>query len=246
MIDIKEFGPEIMEKYYVRLNDHIEMSSVWRGLQTKAEAGTTKSEKGYQMIAKSMAGRIARDLGYNSEKAEVICACIGMYFPKYGQEGKRVIEQYLSQKDLDVEASTLAIDTIEDYITKKMPVAMDLDVALREYYSDTPIDGLQIPEVGVARVCQDAISKIKIVERFSNIDGGELLFNTSEDIINASREAGKPTPSVKLNQLVSSVSGRIEDRMTQDEKDEMIAHMEEFIDFYGKEGIYRYVRTDGR
>ena len=136
--------------------------------------------------------------------------------------------------------------TIEDYISKKMPVARDLDVALREYYSDTPIDGLQIPEVGVARVCQDAISKIKLVERFSNVDGGELLFNTSEDIINASREAGKPTSSVKLNQLVSSVSGRIEDRMTQDEKDEMIAHMEEFIDFYGKEGIYRYVRTDGR
>lgn len=127
-----------------------------------------------------------------------------------------------------------------------MPVAMDLDVALREYYSDIPIDALQTPEVGVARVCQDAISKIKLVERFSNIDGGELLFNTSEDIINASREAGKPTPSIKLNQLVNSVSGRVEDRMTQEEKDEMIAHMEEFIDFYGKEGIYKFARTDGR
>lgn len=246
MIKIKEFEPEVLGKYYKRLNDHMEMSSMWRNLQDKSEAGTTRSEKGYQMIAKSMAGRIARDLGYNSEKAEVISACVGAYFPKYGQEGKRLIEQYLSQKDLDVDVSTLAIDTIEDFISDRLFVASDLDSALREYYSGVSLDNLQTPEVGVVRVCQEAISKIKLVERFSNIDGGELLYNTSEDIINASRVAGRPVQSAKLSQLVNSVSGKVEDKMTEEEKNEMIETIDGFIRVFGSEGIYKYLSTDGR
>lgn len=246
MIRIKEYETDDLPRYYRRLNDHMEMSSMWRNLQVKAEAGSTRSEKGYQMIAKSMAGRIARDLGYNPEKAEVLSACVGTYFPPYGQEGKRLIEQYLTKRDIGVDVSTLAIDSIEDYISTRLFVASDLDASLREYYSGALLENLQTPEVGVVRICQDAISKIKMVERFSNIDGGELLFNTSEDIVNASKAAGKPVKSAKLEQLVQSVSGKVEDRMTDEEKAEMIKNIDGFVKAFGKEGIYKYLSTDGR
>ena len=50
------------KKYYERLNIGITMSNMWNSLQTKSEVGLDKSEKGYQQIAKTMAGNIARGL----------------------------------------------------------------------------------------------------------------------------------------------------------------------------------------
>ena len=73
------------QEYYERLNVGITMSNMWNSLQTKSEVGLDKSEKGYQEMAKIMAGNIARGLHLNVDLSEVLTMCLCSFFPAYGE-----------------------------------------------------------------------------------------------------------------------------------------------------------------
>ena len=62
---IKAYPPEKMPHYYTRIKKYFEMKMPHSALAGKAELGSFRSEKGYQLIAASACGRIARDLGGN-------------------------------------------------------------------------------------------------------------------------------------------------------------------------------------
>lgn len=70
MIDTKVFSSEALPDYYNRLAQRLEDCSCFRiALAKKAEAGSTRSEKGYQMLAVSTARGIAEALSYDANKA---------------------------------------------------------------------------------------------------------------------------------------------------------------------------------
>ena len=238
---IRPIEGEILDRYYERLNTKLEYNHMWDSLSLKAEPGG-KSEKGYQMIAKSMSGRIARNLGYNSNKAEVLSMCVGSYFPRYGAEGKKVIEQYIRREGLDIDVSTLATDCIEHSISKNDAVAVDLDEALKEYFGG----GNSIPEVEIVRISQNTISAVKRIEALSKINGGDLLYRVSEDIIEASKAKKMPMPSAKLQEMEQKLPQGGKITLTEEEKAEMVEGLDRYVKTFGNEGIYNYINSDGR
>ena len=241
---LKEYEPERLERYYKRVIEYLEMSSFWRNLQYKAEAGTTRSEKGYQMIAKSMVERTARALGYDEGKATALSMCVGCAFPVYGKEGMREIIHYIKRNSIDLDPDLILIGCIEDYIGVRLFVATDLDAVLREYYLTASLEQITTPEVLLVRVCQDAISKVKLVERFSKVNGGELLYSVSQEIEELSKQAGKPMPSASLDQMIRSLEIVEEDRMTAGECEAVAEAIRGFIQAFGKEGVYKYIPID--
>lgn len=240
MIRIKAFPPEKnMELYYQRIVDHLEITSIWRNLAGKAEAGSTRSEKGYQLIALSMAEKIAKTLGLCKSKAMAISMCVGCGFPKYGREGRALLAQYVTEHNLDIDLSILEVLVVEDYISTRLFVADQLDQILREYYSPIPTAQLKTPEAAVVRVCQDAIRKIKLLEYYTAADGGALLLETSDALCEACRLAEKPVESQKLTDLTKNLPEYPTNLMTEQERSARIEEITGFVTAFGDEGILK-------
>ena len=66
-----------LDEYYAKLNIGVSMSKMWNTLQSKAEYSSNRSEKGYQQVAKTMAGNIARALGLN---VDILFNCSNISF----------------------------------------------------------------------------------------------------------------------------------------------------------------------
>ena len=239
MIRINEYPPERMEQYYRRIIDHLEITSIWRSLAGKAEAGSTRSEKGYQLIALSMASKIADALHLSQAKAMAISMCVGCGFPTYGQEGRALIAQYVTEHNLDIDLSILEVLVVEDYISTRLFVASELDQVLREYYSPIPTAQLKTPEVAVVRVCQDAVRKIKRLEYYTAADGGALLLETSETLPEKCRLAGKPVVSQKLTDLTKDLPEYPQNRMTEQERAARMDDIKDFVKAFGDDGILK-------
>jgi len=238
MIRIKEFKSDELNKYYRRITEHIEITTLWRDLQLKSEAGSNKSEKGYQLIALSMAGRIADILGIDCYKTKAISMCIGGAFPRHGQEGRDLIAEYATENKLNIDVNFIEALAVEDFISDRLFVASDLDMALREYYSPIPTEQLKTTEVAVVRVCQDTIRKIKILERFAAADGGMLLLEISKTLPEDCQRAGRPVESVAISDKIKILPECPEKQMTKAERADMINEIENFVKVYGDEGIY--------
>ncbi len=73
---------------YEELNSIIPLLPIFKSLQSKSDYGNHISEISYQLSAKTLAGRLARILDANDDKAEALTALAGCYFPIYGKEGK--------------------------------------------------------------------------------------------------------------------------------------------------------------
>ncbi|MBQ8893084.1 MAG: hypothetical protein IJ043_01600 [Clostridia bacterium] len=83
-LEIRKLNPGCDESYIARLREWLERN-VFKELASKAENGSTRSESGYQRIAASVSGQIARELGCSKDRAEALSMSAGLYFPKYGQ-----------------------------------------------------------------------------------------------------------------------------------------------------------------
>lgn len=243
MIRLKEYPAETLERYYRRLCEHLEMIMLWRGLQYKAEAGSTRSEKGYQTIAKSIAKSMAHALGCNEYKAEALCVCVGCGFPLYGAEGMAVIRQYATEHLPSLNPSFLEGAAVEDYISSRLFVATDLDALLKEYYLKDPTEPPSCPELAVVRLCQSTIRKIKLAERYGNAEGGELLYTASQELVAGSKAAGKPVAWEELDRLVSSLSITPKEQLTEAQKDEIRQALDGYLKAFGEEGVYKYITS---
>ena len=194
-----------LKKYYEKLKIGVSMSKMWSTLQSKSEYGSNRSEKGYQLVAMTMAGNIARKLNINPDLAETLTMCRGAYFPAYGQEGKKVIMEYLKKHNINISESDLAREYVEyDLSQSGNVIAPEFDEMLRALFNEN--DTSNIPEVDLAKICSKTISDVKLVEQSSTIDQTDLLYKVSKDVESCSINAQRPMYSKKLEELISSTT----------------------------------------
>lgn len=233
MVRYKEFPEEMLKKYYLRICEFLEMSSFWRYLQHKAEYGSTRNEKEYQVIAKSMIESIAKDLGYHVNKAAALSMAVGCCFPKYGQAGLKIIKEYVKEHHIDIEH--LEVETIEDYIYRKIIIASDFHQMLLAYYSNDS----SIPEVCLVRKIQETIRKIKRIECYGNYEGN-LLCDVSVEMKTLCKQEGRIVEIEMLDELIESIE-IVEEKMNEEEIEKFINTLSTFTEFYNKEGIYHFI-----
>ena len=234
-----------LDEYYAKLNIGVSMSKMWNTLQSKAEYSSNRSEKGYQQVAKTMAGNIARTLGLNVDIAEILTMCQGAYFPAHGKEGKRVIMQYLKEHGLNIAESDLARNYVEYDLTQSGNIITpEFDKLLQELF-DTH-EKPTTPEVQIAQICGDTIEDVKLIEEASQINQVDLLYRVSKDVEQSSIEAGVPMQSQKIKEMVKSIP-ESNKRMGEAEEHQIYADLDTFIKFAGEdklEGVYEYIGTD--
>ena len=243
MIDIEDVRGEELNKLYKNMNLYYTLTGAWKSLQNKSDADFNRSEKGYQLMAKQMSGRIADFLGYNTDKTELLSMAVGSFFPRNGMAGLEFITEYVVKKGIKLDSKQFAINCIEDSVgTGFDSIPLDFDEALKAYFDRKQ----EIPEVDVVRVCQDTISKVKQVERLKkDLNGGDLLFHVSEDVITESKKAGHVVGSNRLDELVSGLPQESPE-LTENEKEIMRKKIDRFIKVFGEEGIQEYIYSDGK
>lgn len=244
---IKLMSVKDNKAYYERLNVGITMSNMWNSLQTKSELGLNKSEKGYQLIAKAMAGNIARGLNLDPNLAECLTMCYGSFFPAYGKEGKKVIMQFLRDKGIEMSESDLARNYVEyDLYDSGNVITPEFDKYLQELFDDSrkPIT----PEVQVARLSAKTLSSIKRIEMNSKINKIDLLYAITKDVENNCINSGELVESLKLREMLQNVPERTIE-LSNDIKKKIYEELSTFIEFVDGEpinGIYEYIGTDER
>ncbi len=233
------------DKYYEKLNIGITMSNMWNSLQTKSEYGTDKSEKGYQQVAKSMSGSIARELGLDSNLTECLSMCYGSYFPAYGKAGKKVILQYLREHGMLISEEELARSYVEyDLSQSGNVITPEFDRYLRELFGNS-VD-ITIPEVKVARLCGDTIDDIKRIERASTINKIDLLYAMTKDVESECIKAGKPVKSAKIQEMLSAITNENID-IDDETRKRIYGDLDDFVLYAEGEkinGVYDYIGTD--
>lgn len=242
MINLVEINNN--KNYYNILNKGISTSKIWDTLQTKTEYKSKKSEKGYQLVAKSMAGNIARGLQADTDLSEILTMCIGIYFPPKGEEGKKCILQYMENHGINISQMDLARKFVEYNLENNGNIiSIELDNLLTELFNieEEP----HTLEVQIARVCSETINQIKQIEKHSGINIEQLLYNFSKDTEEASIRLQKPTKSPKLQEMLKSI--HVPDvKMSNEEKEKIFEILDTFIQYYKGEleGICRYIGTD--
>lgn len=244
MIDL--YNVKNLDNYYEKLNIGIGMSRMWNTLQTKSEYGSDRSERGYQLVAKSMAGSIARKLELNANIAEILTMCRGSFFPAKGQAGKKVVMQYLEDRNMNMSEFDLAREFVEyDLYESGNVITPEFDNLLKELF-DTSLEA-KTPEVQIARICGESIEGIKRIERNSTLNSVDLLYRFSKDIEDECVQSRRPTHSKKLQEMLEKLPPEEERQLTEDEKRKVYSKLDKFVKLsLGEpiEGVYKYIGTD--
>lgn len=235
------------KKYYEMLDIGITMSNMWNSLQTKSEVGLDKSEKGYQQIAKAMAGNIARGLNLDPNLAECLTMCYGSFFPAYGNEGKKVVMQFMKEKGIEMSEADLARNYVEyDLYSSRNVITPEFDKYLQELFDNSkePIT----PEVQLARLAGQTIYSIKKIEMFSKINQVDLLYALTKDVENNCINSKRLVQSSKLQEMLKTIPERnieVNDTIKKKIYEDLTAFME--FD-YGEpiNGIYEYIGANER
>lgn len=206
--EIRKVKPEDQENHLKRLLLYLELA-ISEDLKHKSEAGTTRSERGYQMIAANTCASIARAIGCNETKAKVLSMAVGLYFPKHGHEGLKVVKHYITYHNIDLDINSLGLTTICYYLSKQhyyhpqkvitFDIFYDL---LHDYFSDTNY----YQESKIVRLVQDAIMDIKKIEHFYQGNPGNLLFEITEEMI----ELAKQHKTLQKSSILEKYQDKIE------------------------------------
>lgn len=252
MVDLIEIKDE--ESYYKNLKFGIEMSKMWDILREKTEYGSKQLEIGYQMVACSMARTIAKSLGMNYVLAEILTMCKGAYFPPFGKQGRKVIMEYLKQNNIDISESDLAREYIENELYKSSNIITPkFDELLKNLFEDLDNHNIyeneDISEVNIARMCEEVINYIKIIEQNLKINSDNLLYKLSEHQENYCIETKKLEISPKIKKLLEAIPYTNEYEITVKDKNKIIEKIKHFIEFTKAndgsniEGICDYIGT---
>ncbi len=228
---IKNYPPEDMPRYYKRIREYFEMKMPHSALAGKADLGSNRSEKGYQIIAASACGRIARNLGASEDKAEALSLAVGQFFPKYGMAGLEAVKEYITKNNIALDLDTLGVKLVEQMIGVRLFVAAELVEKLRQYFGGDDSD----PEVRIVRFVQQTIKDVKIAEKYFNGYPGDLLFNVSEEIGNLAKENGKITPSRILEQYRAQIDAYQAPVLTEEQKQEVFKEIDGFVSGFRNE-----------
>lgn len=235
------------KKYYERLNINITMSRMWNTLQTKAETGLGRSEKGYQQIAKMMAGNIARGLGLNHDLAECLTMCYGSFFPSYGNEGKKAVMQFIQDNGMQISEADLARNFIEYNLYRSGSIITpEFDRYLQELFDNSKEP--KTPEVKLARLCEKTISSIKKIEMNSQINQTDLFYNVIRDVeehcIN-SRELVESPKLQEMLQVIPENTNMLNDEIKEKTYKRLSMFMEDEKDDKIN-AVYRYIGANER
>ena len=177
MIKRIRFTAEAFEKYLDGLNDKFGATIIWDTLQGKSEYGTTKSEKGYQIIAADKAAIMAEKLGLNAERTAFYTKCLGAAFPPFGQEGKKLMREYAYVYDLPYDEKELMASVIEESFSQsgKLVVEGLRDILLVLFDRTKDSD---IPEIELAKLYHEQMEILKLFDKVSRedyVEGEQLL-----------------------------------------------------------------------
>lgn len=228
---IKAYPPEDMPRYYKRIKEYFEMKMPHSPLAGKAELGSRRCEKGYQLIAASACGRIAKELGASEDKAEALSLAVGQFFPKYGMAGLETIKEYIAKNNLALDPDLLGVRMVEQMIGVRLFVAEELDEKLRQYFGGEESD----PEVKIVRFVQQTIKEVKIAENFYDGYPGDLLFNVIEEIGQLAKENGKLTRGKILEQYRAQIDAYQAPVLTEEQRQEIFAELDGFARGFPKE-----------
>ena len=104
-IRVAEPPAENVDGYYKRIQERFERGIITQHLQFRADAGSNRSERGYQKIAASTCGRIARVLGCSEDRAKVLCQAqryeeAGFWLEDMLEEYPEIDDVYLMMSDV--------------------------------------------------------------------------------------------------------------------------------------------------
>lgn len=222
---MKAYPPEDMPRYYKRIKEYFEMKMPHSPLAGKADLGSSRSEKGYQIIAASACGRIARELGASEAKAEALSLAVGHFFPKYGTAGLAPIKEYITKNNMAFDLDTLGVELVEYIISIRLFVAAELDEKLRQYFCGDDSD----PEVRIVRFVQQTIKDVKIAETYFSGHPGDLLLGVIQEIGQLAKENGKLTPSRILAQYQAEIDAYQAPALTEAQRQEVFAELDKYV-----------------
>ena len=243
MIEItrRKISPERVDKYFTNLKNTLD-GSLSRILMGKAEAGTSRGERGYQIVAASTAGSIARAIGCSEDKAKALSMAVGIYFPKYGHAGLKAVKQYIVERNIDLDLADLGVVTICNYLSANLHIVPEVIYdLLHDYFYG--IDSCQ--EIQVVRLVQDTIMEVKKAEHFYEGQPGNLLFAVTQELVDLAREHKKLMPGTLLEKYKDkTVNYRFPD-LTDQERQDVYDTLDQYVhDFTSNTGeMEKYNRT---
>jgi len=224
-IRVAEPPAENVDGYYKRIQERFERGIITQHLQFRADAGSNRSERGYQKIAASTCGRIARVLGCSEDRAKVLCQAVGLYFPNYGKEGIRAVKRYIKEKGLNLDPDMLGRDAVLYAVHSiRWPVIGHFYRSVESYFA-----GESDPEIDIVRLVQETIKKVKIAEHFYDGYPGDLLFDVSQELVRLAEETGQLSESMILKQYEAQIAAYEPVKLTEEQIQEEFKVMDRYI-----------------
>lgn len=217
--------PEKMPLYYKRIKEYFDIIMINSSLAGKADLGSNRSEKGYQLIAASASRQMARALGCSEDKAEALSLAVGQFFPKYGMAGVEPIKEYIVNNKIDLDPDNLGVDLVEYIINRRLLVAIDFDEKLHQYFRGDDSD----PEVRIVRFVQQTIKEVKIAEKYFAGNPGDLLFDVSQEIVKLAGETEQLTSSRILDEYRQQIDTYQPPELTEEQRQDIFAELDIYI-----------------
>lgn len=234
-LEIRQLNPGYDEGYIKRIREWLE-HNVFKELATKAENGSTRSESGYQRIAASVCGSIARELGCSEDRAAALSLSVGLCFPKYGHEGLKAIKLYIEDRGIDIDPKDLGLYNACYYISSihyhtrnsKHVAAKPLYELLYDYFHE--VDSME--ESRIVRLVQETIMDVKKAEAVYAGNPGDLLYDATQELIDLAKEYKKPMKGTLLEKYRERIDTYSFPPLTNEQQKEIYDKLDELINVF--------------
>lgn len=240
-----ETKPETHENFFVRIAESMDRN-LSSDLGPKAEHGRTRSERGYQMIAATTCRQIARALGANEAKTAAMCLAAGMYFPQYGQEGLKVIKEYIKDRSIDLDPDTLGLTSacyiISNHCFQFLEPTVHVifyDLA-EDYFSGQD----QNEESKIVRLVQNTIMDVKKAEGFYDGAPGDLLYDVTRELVALAEDNQTLTKGTLLEPYRENIENYQFPPLSDEEKQALYEQLDQLIDEFCNYKPYPVYRNE--
>jgi len=225
------------EDYLKSLVEYLERN-LSRDLGPKAEAGSARSESGYQRIAAGVSGRIARQLGCSEYKAKALSLGIGLCFPKHGHEGLKAVKQYVIEHDIDLDLDTLELTAAcyaaQRYLMRYSAEAFKIIVPTVFYnlVYDYVYGIDRYTECKIVRLVQETIMNVKKAEAFYDGNPGDLLFDATTELVELAETHKKPVKGMLLDKYREKTDSYRFPELTEAERKEIYDRLDSLMESF--------------
>ncbi len=196
--------------YFKKMNEVFRFFPIWNALQSKSDYGLDGNAYVDQLLAKDLAEQLARALGANCDKAMVITAMAGSYFPPKGHQGELLIKEYIKEHQIEISEEDVPRLVLEFAVNRKgIIVSTQLDELLKAVFAAEPPENIST-EAAIARYCQDIIKKARIVRQFSNVNWRKLIHASIDEAIAFAKTHQALVPLSSLEEAYRDASQHIQ------------------------------------